>query len=209
MNDIIPQTQQFKRKIAYHFRVGEILKGNPILENERLKHVIINEKEIIRVNVIANIIDKFIQEGEKKFGSITLDDASGQIKAKVFGEDILKFSDFNQGDTVIIVGLLRYWNNEVYMTPEIIKKRDPKYLLIRKLERDKLQEKNIDPAMLSDLKEKMIQKIKKADSEGGMDIETLILELKEPPQTINKEIQKLLEDGMAYEPRPGKIRFLG
>ena len=201
--------QDFKRKIAFKLRVGSILEGKPIIEVERLKFLELNGKEIIRVNIIANIIDKYIQEGEKKFGSITLDDASGQIKVKVFGEDISRFSDLNQGDTILVIGLLRSWNNEIYLTPEIIKKKSPSYLLLRKLEIEAEQPKTHNPAQLTELKDKIINMVKNAESEGGIEIEKIILELKESPELINSEIKKLLEEGMVYEPRPGKLRYLG
>jgi RecG-like helicase len=159
----------------------------------------------------ANIIDKFIQEGEKKFASITLDDASGQIKVKTFGDDIEKFTPLQQGDTIQLIGLLRYWNNEVYLTPEIIKKKDPQFLLVRKLEIDSLEPKSLPKEQLTRLKDKILQKLRESEknNEQGLEIESLILELKESPDIINSEIKKLLEDGMAYEPRPGKLRYLG
>ena len=38
----------------------------------------------------------------------------------------------------------------------------------------------------------------------------IILKVKSAsPESINAEIMKLLEDGMIYEPRPGKVRWLG
>jgi hypothetical protein len=37
----------------------------------------------------------------------------------------------------------------------------------------------------------------------------MILNLKAAPDVINLEIKKLLEEGMVYEPRPGKLRYLG
>src|SRR3989338_7502109 len=101
----------YKRNIAYKLRIGSILSGKPIIENERLKHLETENKQVVRGNIIANITDKFIQDEEKKYGSITLDDATGQIRAKVFGEDIEKFEQLNQGDTVLIIGLVRIWNN--------------------------------------------------------------------------------------------------
>jgi len=201
--------QSFKRNIAYKFRIGSILAGKPIIEAERLKHVEIEGKQAVRVNILANIIDKYVQEGEKKFASITLDDATGQIKVKTFGEDIEKFSTFNQGDTILLVGLLRSWNNEVYLTPEIMKKKDPSYLLIRKLEVELNQPKKIDKDQLLQLKEKITLMIKTSEKDGGIDIDKIILEAKEPPEIINSEIKRLLEDGVIYEPRPGKLRYLG
>ena len=201
--------QSYKRNIAYKLRVGSILAGKPIMESERLKFVEFEDKQLVRINLIANIIDKFIQEGEKKFGSITLDDGSGQIKVKVFGEDIEKFKELNQGETLLIVGLLRGWNNEVYITPEIIKKKEPSYLLVRKLELEADQPKSLDKTQLKAVKDKIIEMVKEAEKEGGISIEKIILDLKESPEVINQEIKRLLEEGAAYEPRPGKLRYLG
>jgi RecG-like helicase len=201
--------QQFKRNIAYKLRIGSIATGKPVFEAEKLKSIDIDGKQIVRVNIIANIIDKFIQEGEKKFGSLTIDDASGQIKLKAFGDDVDKFAQFNQGDTILAVGLLRHWNNEVYLTPEILKKKDPSFLLVRKLEIESEMPKSLDKENLLALKDKIINIIKEAEKSGGIDVEKIILDLHEPPEIINKEIKKLLEEGMAYEPRPGKLRYLG
>ena len=201
--------EQLKRNIAYKFRIGAILSGKPILENERLRFLELNSKNIVRVNIIANIVDKYIQEGEKKFGSITLDDATGQIKAKTFGDDIQKFSNLNQGDTILVIGMLRYWNNEVYVTPEIMKKKEPTFLLLRKLELEAEEPKTIEKEKLMQLKDKIIQMVKDAEKIGGIEIEKIILDLKEPPSIINQEIKRLLEGGLAYEPRPGKLRYLG
>lgn len=207
MDEQTPQIK--KRNIAYKFRIGNIQSGKPILENERLKNVEIDGKPVVRVNVIANVVDKYIQEGEKKFGSITIDDGTGQIKGKVFGEDVEKLTPLNQGDTIMMVGLLRSWNNEVYITPEIMKKKEPSFLLIRKLEVEASQPKTLNKEKTAELKDKIITMVKQGETDGGIEIDKIILELKEPPEIINKEIQRLLEDGIAYEPRPGKLRYLG
>ena len=105
--------------------------------------------------------------------------------------------------------MLRYWNNEIYITPEIIKKKDPSFLLVRKLEVESEMPKNPPKETLIELKDKIIDMVKEAEKDGGLDIEKLILELKEHPDVINQEIKKLLEDGVVYEPRPGKLRWLG
>lgn len=201
--------QEFKRHIAYKMRIGDLLKGRVIMETDRFKSLEIDNKQIVRVNLIANIIDKFMQEGEKKFASVTLDDASGQIKLKLFGEDIGKFAPFSQGDTVSVIGLLRSWNNEVYLTPEIIKKRDPAFLMVRKLEIDKTKPKVVEKTELAKVRDVILERIKQEDANGGVETEKLVMEVQATPDVINNEIRKLLEEGMVYEPRPGKLRYLG
>jgi len=202
------QGQNLKRNIAFKLRIGNILSGNQIYEGDRMKFIEVNEKRVSRINIIANIIDKFVQEGEKKYASLTLDDASGQIRVKFFGEDVEKVNEFNQGDTVLVIGLVRQWNNELYLTPEILKKKDPYFLLVRKLETE-LEQPKLDKDKISEVKDKIIEMVKEAEKEGGLDIDKIILDLKEPPNVINNEIKKILEEGTVYEPRPGKLRYLG
>ena len=179
------------------------------MEADRLKGLDFGDKQIVRANIIANIVDKFVQEGEKKFGSLTLDDASGQIKVKAFGDDVEIFTDYNQGDTVLVIGLVRAWNNEIYLTPDIIKKKEPSYLLLRKLEVEADMPKTLEKPQLSAMKDRILDMIKTAEKDGGIEIDKIILELKEHPDLINQEVKRLLEEGIAYEPRPGKLRWLG
>ncbi|MBI5804316.1 OB-fold nucleic acid binding domain-containing protein [Candidatus Pacearchaeota archaeon] len=210
MNEQLPfQENNFKRKIAYKFRIGEVLSGKQIVDNERLKYIEVGNEKVSRVNLIANVVDKFVKDGEKKFASITLDDATGQIKLKLFGDETSKFEDFNQGDTILVIGLLRSWNNEIYVTPEIVKKKEPVNLIVRKLEVELAKPKSLDKEKLFELKDKILNMAKDAEKDGGVGIDSIILELKEPPELINSEIKKLLEEGMVYEPRPGKLRYLG
>src|SRR3989338_7319247 len=169
-----------KRNVAFKLRIGQILQGKQNFEEEKLRNIEINGKNVVRVNLIANVVDKYAQEGEKKFGSLTLDDATGQINLKFFGEDVSKLENYEQGDTILVVGLLRWWSNEVYITPEIIKKKDPKFLLVRKLESELDMPKEIDKTKIAELKEKILSMIKAAESSGGVDVEKVILELKEP-----------------------------
>jgi RPA family protein len=209
--------QQFKRNIAYKFRIGDILIGKPIMNNvngtERLSFIELGDKKIVRVNIVGNIVDKYESGDEKKYLFLTLDDGSGQIKLKTFGDDSDKFKEIYQGQTVIVIGNLRHWNNETYLSPEIIRETDPKYLLLRKLETEKERAVSSGPAQKEEIiaiKDKILDLIKNAEDKGGIELDELIRNLQGfSPTIINQEIQKLLEEGIAFEPRPGKIRYLG
>ncbi len=201
--------QGFKRHVAHKMRIGDVLSGKIIMDGEKFKFLEINDSHVVRVNIIANITDKFVQDDEKKYATLTIDDASGQIRIKSFGEEIEKLEHFIQGDTIIVIGLLRAWNNEVYITPEIIKKREPQYLMVRKLELDLEKPKILEKDEISQIRTKILDDVRKNEENGGIDIEKIILDLQQPPQTINQEIKKLLEEGLIYEPRPGKLRYLG
>ena len=205
--------QQFKRNIAFKLRIGDILIGKPVFDGERFSFLELGDRKIIRVNIVGNVIEKFESEGEKKFSNLTLDDGSGQIKAKAFSEDTEKLKNFNQGQTILVIGVLRSWNNETYILPEIIKEIDSRYLLIRKLEIEKGRNRNSSPIQrrqIIAIKDKLLELIKKSEPEGGIEIEKIIMETREfPPDVINQEIKKLLEEGIIFEPRPGKVRYLG
>ena len=209
MIDTIPT----KRSIAYKLIIGAVLKGTPTLDNDKFSFLELGNRKIKRVNVVANIIEKYESEGEKRYSSITLDDASGQIKIKAFGEDTKKLKELNEGDTIMVIGLLKQYNNEVYIIPEIIKKKEPVYLLLRKLETGEENIQTVAPAVnieAKKLKDEIITMIKNSEAEQGIDTDKIIMSLKSSsPQIINQEIKKLLEDGRIYESRPGRLRFLG
>lgn len=198
-----------ERPTAYKLRIGEILSGKPFIENERLNFVELGDKKIVKVNIVANVIEKFVSEGEKRYISFVIDDASGQIKLKAFGDDVNAFKTIDQGNTIIIIGLLRQYNNEIYILPEILKNVDPRYLLLRKLELDAGKPTEVSREQAKEIKDKILDMIKNAEANGGIDAEQIIMELKAQPEIINQEIQKLIEGGQVYEPRPGKLRFLG
>jgi RPA family protein len=219
-----------KRETAHKLKIGDILMGTPIIEDvpqeapaqgetlsqvtrERFRFLELGDKKIIRVNIIANIIDKYLSDGEKKFATVTIDDASGQIRLKVFGEDTVIFNDMSQGDTILTIGVLRSYNGELYLLPEIVKKTDPRYLLVRKLELEKksgIKREIIKPEKSMETRDQVIDIIRSCEDPSGVSTEEIILKIKSAaPEVINSEIIKLIEEGTVYEPRPGKVRYLG
>ncbi len=202
-----------KREIAHKLKIGDLLGAKQIFEQQegmsnRLLFIELGNKKIIRTNVVANVVDKFIADGEKRFASLTLDDASGQIRIRVFGEDINKFNDISQGDTLMILGLLRSFNNELYILPEILRKIDPRYLLIRKLEIEKAAPKQ-ETKEIKAFRDQIISLIKAAEINQGINTDDILNKIQGPANIISEEIKKLLEEGVIYEPRPGRVRYLG
>ena len=210
------EEQQFKRHIAYKLRIGDILIGKPIVNEERFSFLEFGDKKIVRINVLGNIVDRYESEGgdeRRKYVFLTLDDGSGQIRLKIFGDDYEKFKHVVQGQTVVVIGVLRNWNNETYVSPEIIREMDPKYLLVRKLEIEKdktINAKPVEKEQIIAIKDKILELIKNSEENNGIEVDEITQKFHETPQTIiSQEIQKLLEEGIVFEPRPGKIRWLG
>lgn len=209
----MPEEQKFRRNVAYKLRIGNVLLGKPILDNSRFTFLELGDKRIVRLNIIGNIVDRYESQGDTNYISLTLDDGSGQIKLKVFGDMVEKFKDIHQGTTVVVIGVLRHWNDELYISPEIIRETDLRYLLLRKLETEKQRSTNSEPLQreqVTAVKDELIELIKSGEENGGIEVDQIIMKLQSvSPEIINQEIQKLLEEGIAFEPRPGKIRYLG
>lgn len=224
------QRGQYKRNIAYKLRIGDILIGKPVVDGERFSFLEIGNKRVVRVNLVGNVVDKFNSEGEKKYIFFTLDDGSGQMRLKAFGDDTDKFQGVEQGQTVLVIGRLRSWNNENYVQPEIIKEKDPKYLMARKLEIENQRKNeissqeqnpgigggNLDSSQRGQsgtsgsVKDRILEQIKNAENQGGIEKDQIIMTLRDvSPDIINQEIKKMLEEGIIFEPRPGKVRYLG
>lgn len=219
------QEQQFKRHTAYKLRIGDILIGKPVMNNvnetERFAFLELGNRKVFRINIVGNIVERYDAEpsdsGEgKKYVFFTLDDGSGQIRLKIFGDDSERFKNVSQGQTVVIIGTLKHWNNELYIAPEIIRETVPKYLLLRKLETEKEKgQKNYssnvqEKEQIIAIKDRILDMVKGSEDNGGIELETLIEKLKDfSPGLINQEIQRLLEEGIIFEPRPGRIRYLG
>lgn len=205
------QDEQFKRHIAFKFRIGDILSGKQIFNGERFQNLELDGRNILRVNVVGNIIERFDSSSEKKYSFLTLDDGSGQIGVKAFGDDVSKIKNLTQGQTILVIGVLRSFNNEVYITPEIIRILDSKYLLVRKLEIEKSRRKSalgIPKEQIVAVKDRILNTIK--NSEQGIEtdqIENILRDIS--PEIIRQEIQKFLEEGIIFEPRPGRIKYLG
>ena len=225
--------QQTKRQTAYKVWIGSLINSDPVLDNERFNFLKVANKTIARVNLIANVIDKYNSENpDKQYTVLTLDDASGQFRVKTFGNDTAMLKDINIGDTITAIGWLRYYNNELYIIPEIIRSIDTKWALVRKLELTaeygdltKQQTQQAETINIAEQKELLqtdegvkeindeiairdsIFKLVK-QSDEGIDVDKLIMQMKYPIDKINSSITTLLEEGEIYEPQPGRLRSM-
>lgn len=89
--------------------------------------------KVSRTRVLATAVSKFVSE-DKNFASVTLDDGTETIRAKSFGSTKF-FDNVNLGDSVDVIGKIRFYNDEIYIAPEIvIKITDPNFESLRRLE---------------------------------------------------------------------------
>ncbi|MBI2584106.1 MAG: hypothetical protein HYW25_05545 [Candidatus Aenigmarchaeota archaeon] len=102
---------------------GEGLNPNYVLSKDG--------KRLSRVWIIGTLVRRFAIP-EKHFYSITLDDGSSTIRVKAFGSKILE--KLSEGDIIEIIGKIRKYGDEVYVTPEVAWKTDANAEAMRELD---------------------------------------------------------------------------
>ncbi len=126
------QTNVFVRFVAVKCTIRKINTYAFVQEDEQNSNYLqtTDGQKIFRLNVIGIIINK------EKQGSITnllLDDGTGKIILRSFEEN-KSVRELVAGDIVIVIGRVRIYNQEKYLSAEIIKKIDSMWMKIRRLE---------------------------------------------------------------------------
>lgn len=126
---------QYIRHIAYRVWISDLLTGNFVLRESELEssHILINNKKVSRVNIVATVIQKYESE-DLSYVSITIDDGSADIRLKAWRDDVDLISDLMIGDLVMIIGRVKKYEDEVYLVPEIAKKVNSNWELVHKSE---------------------------------------------------------------------------
>lgn len=123
-----------KRQPAYMVEIQEILEGT-FTKTEGWDPNFVTTSfglKVSRVSVIGTVIE--IQDN-----AITLDDSSGIITIRSF-EPFKDFDELKSGDFIMIIGKLRQFNDETYITPEICTKLSPEWIKYRNGNIQKIKE---------------------------------------------------------------------
>ncbi len=225
-----PENQ--KRQIAYKVRIKELINGKYVKEEGWQPNYIITQdnKQISRINLIGTVVSTPSDE-EINYQSITLDDGTGRISARVFEQNNL-FNNINIGDVVLIIARPREYNNQIYLLPEILKKiKDNGWIKVRELElkqHPKIEDTKTEETKLSNESEKLpnegfqksktfekeeiieesipdkiINFIKEKDKGEGVDFEEVLKQIND-----EKAIKELLKKGELFEIKPGRLKVL-
>jgi len=199
------EKNNFQRQFAVKITIHHLLSGEYIQESEDKPNYLLTKEQqpVYRLNVIAVILNKEMQ------GTITnflLDDSTGKIILRAFEENT-SLSQLSVGEVILIVGKLRIYNQERYISAEIIKKVDPLWLKVRSLELK--SDENIDSlknvsenSLIEDVKPKLSlssEKEKKNDNKEKAEIEPVLEDIL-PTQKIIKLIKELDQgEGVSIE----------
>lgn len=242
-----------KRLTAVKARIREITGGRYVQQEGFNPNFVVthNGRRLSRVRIQATVVDRFVAESGK-FASLTLDDTTDTIRAKVFGA-LSMIENVPVGDAVFVTGRLKEYQGEVYLVPEIItKSEDPNAEMLFELEIRKesgqwkkkrevvfehksqasdmselkrflrerfgIEEEEVEDILASEeteavheektSKEKVLELIARLDDGQGCDYTLLIEQSGMANDAIDSAVEQLLEDGVCFEPKPGKIKKL-
>jgi hypothetical protein len=165
--------------------------------------------DISRANLMGVVVSK------EPTGGLLLDDGSGRILLRSFGES--SFTGVDTGDLVLVIGRPRTYNEQKYVLPEIIRKIDQRWGAYRQLQLSILRKK-ITPVKKEErvpIKEseqpvnyyqKILAFIRDLDTGSGADTEEVIKRSGAPNGDVL--IKKLIEEGEIFELRAGKLKIL-
>ncbi len=205
------QTVQ-QRQTAYIVRIKDLINGTLVKEDGwNPNYVVVGNKKVSRINIIGVVIDVKEQE---KMQNVVIDDGTGKITIRCFE----KRTDAKIGEVMLVVGRIRQYGNEKYITPEIMKKNIDKRWnslwkkhslknesskidsIPEKMTEEKIEEEKI--GVKSDV-ERIISKIKELDDGNGASYNEVIN--LHPDKEI---ISRLLIQGEIFEIKPGKLKVL-
>lgn len=203
-----------QRQTARKVRIVDLVSGEWVKkEGMEPSYVVTPRKDSVsRARVVGTVVSKFTSE-DGNFSSITIDDATATIQAKMWKETKL-VQGANIGDIVSLIGKVREYEGDIYIVPEVITAASPDQEAMFRLEvladmkkpAPKGAAKAADTGKAEEelLRKKVISIIE--ESGEGIKYSKLIEKAGVAEEAVEGIINELLGEGICYEPTPGKIK---
>lgn len=205
------------RQTAYKVWIGDLIKSKYVEQPGEWdpNYFLINDVKVSRVNLVASIVSVY-ENQDKTMKSVEVDDGSGSVSLKAWGDDINLLTNLNIGDTCLIVGRPRNNNDQLFVTPEIIKKIDSTWVKLRKLELEKLhgkRDKVKNEAQNTEAVEKPVESSRQKvlnilEKSGEITFQDLTSKSGVNEEELRKIIDELLKEGEVFEPKPNYLRVV-
>jgi RPA family protein len=213
-----------KRQPAYIVSIEDLSKGIYVKTEGWEPNFIKTEwgLRVSRINIIGTIIEKD-QQG------VTIDDGTGKIEVRSF-EPFEAFDRLSPGECVILIGKVRKFNEEIYISPEICKKIDPKWAnwkreelertkklfaegkIVQEIKKEEVKfesgneiNEEIEVQKEASLFEKLLEYIEKQDNGDGVTKAMITNGFDEP---IDDVIRTLIMEGDIFEIKPDTFKVL-
>jgi len=183
--------EKIQRSTAKIVKISDILNSKYVKqEGYAPNHIILNSEQVSRINIIGTVVSY----GDEK--SISVDDSSASIIVREFDTNLIR--NANVGETVLVVGKIKEFNNEKYVAPEIIRKIDFRWLKYRALElgikkeaRLQKEESKADPSLIQKIANNSAPKVsQKMPTTAPFVVEKKI---PEPQKIVEEEVVDIVE----------------
>ena len=201
-----------KRQTAYKVWIRDLKHTKGEMDGS-LAYLPIGGNRVVRVNIVGSVIGKNLSEN---YGNLILDDGSETIQARVWGDDLWLLEGMEVGDLVIVVARLGEFNQEIYLRPEVVRKIDMDWALLRRLEMIKkygkpemVEKKEVNVEKVEEVqpslavREKVLSVIESAEE---LSMDALVAKLDVDADKVKKAVDELLKEGEMFMPRPGYLR---
>ncbi len=211
-----------QRQTAVKLLITDLLSGEFSKEESQTPVLSLGEQKIYRVNVIGLVIGK---AEEEVLANLFLNDGTASINLRFF-ERNSALDELNTGDAVMVVGRLRDYNGERYLSPEIVKKVDRLWLQHRRKELG-AENRQLKAAVKEEPAEKIITKTEPVEEESneflspegkilksiadldkgeGAEIEEVLAVSK--VNYAEEIIKRMLERGELFQIMPGRVKVV-
>ena len=200
-----------KRQTAFWMNVGELLDGTFRKEQELSSYKTKEGIVVSRVNVYGIVLSK---DSNNLFESIDIEDGTGKISVKSFDKKEI-FDGIEVEDIVNVIGKIREYNGEPFISAEVAVKKDKASFDLRKKELPNVRKfykkeesaiPEVEETVVESEGEKIMEILREMDDGNGVDTEALIQ--KSGIENAEKIINDLIHNGDVFEIRPGKIKVL-
>ncbi len=211
-----------QRQTAVKLLIAELFGGEFLREENQAPVLFLGEKKIYRVNVIGLVVGK---AEEEVLANLFLNDGTASINLRFFEKNAV-LDELNAGDAVMVVGRLRDYNGERYLSPEIVKKVDRLWLQHRRKELN--AEKRVTPETSQEKKTeenkeageaveeesdrflspegKILKIIAELDKGEGAELEEVLAVSK--VDYAEEIIKRMLERGELFQIMPGRVKVV-
>lgn len=216
-------SDDFKRLTAFKISINSIMNSDFVEEEGEADYLTCRKLKVSRVRVIATVVSKRVNE-ERTYAYLVLDDGSETIRVKAWKEQVELLEKPLIGDIVEIVGRVREWEGERYLTCEIIKViTNPNHWLLHKFELlmlgekveriEEKEEKGISTSVEAEgnkvnLEDEILKIIKGNDIGKGTSLSLIVKKLKLSNKEVEEVLKTLLIDGLIYEPKKHHYKVL-
>lgn len=204
-----------KTQSACKVAIIDILEARQMPQPDAADVLLTSYGEIIRANVIAAVVN--IQEGD----ALLLDDGTGRILIR----NVSQQPDVRIGDIVLCVGRPQRFQQEWYLVPDVLKKVDRAWMLVRKkelalrrpveisavgqqgtpVETETIKEPQ-EAVLENPLESRVVKMVKQQDKGDGADEGEIVGAMNHP--MTEQLLQKMILRGDLFYVKPGRLKVL-